>query len=64
MKKIVFCIFLIIFTCNLSWAQTNTNSQPLTVILDWFANPDHAPLFVAEEFGFFKKVGLTVKLIG
>lgn len=45
--------------------STNQNSlSQLTVILDWFANPDHAPLFVAQQQGFFKQLGLDVKLIG
>jgi putative hydroxymethylpyrimidine transport system substrate-binding protein len=38
--------------------------KPLTVILDWYVNPDHAPLFVAVQKGFFKQQGLEVKLIG
>lgn len=37
--------------------------KPLTVLLDWYPNPDHAPLFVAQEQGFFKQQGLNVKLI-
>ena len=35
----------------------------LTVILDWFVNPDHAPLFVAEARGYFEAQGLDVELI-
>ena len=35
----------------------------LTVLLDWFVNPDHAPLIVAQEKGFFKAAGLEVELI-
>ncbi|MBO6826118.1 MAG: ABC transporter substrate-binding protein [Sneathiella sp.] len=35
----------------------------LTVLLDWFVNPDHAPLIVAKEAGIFKKHGLDVELI-
>ena len=53
-------VFLLLFSSSL-FAQT---LQPLTVILDWFPNPDHAPLFVAQEQGFFKQQGLNVKLIG
>lgn len=34
----------------------------LTVMLDWFVNPDHAPLVVAQEKGFFKDAGLDVTL--
>ena len=35
----------------------------LTVLLDWFVNPDHAPLIVALQSGLFKKAGLEVELI-
>ncbi|AWK87038.1 ABC transporter substrate-binding protein [Azospirillum thermophilum] len=34
----------------------------LSVMLDWFVNPDHAPLVVAQELGFFKEAGLEVEL--
>jgi putative hydroxymethylpyrimidine transport system substrate-binding protein len=37
--------------------------EKLTVLLDWFVNPDHAPLFVAQEKGFFSKRGLDIELI-
>lgn len=37
--------------------------EPLTVVLDWFVNPDHAPLFVAEARGYFSQQGLEVELI-
>jgi putative hydroxymethylpyrimidine transport system substrate-binding protein len=38
-------------------------AEKFTVILDWFANPDHAPLIVAKEKGFFAEAGLEVELI-
>ena len=38
-------------------------AEKLTVMLDWFVNPDHAPLIVAKEKGFFKEAGLDVELI-
>ncbi len=37
--------------------------EKLTVLLDWFVNPDHAPLFVALEKGYFAEAGLEVELI-
>lgn len=57
---------LILLLSIISWslAAATPSTVPLTVILDWFPNPDHAPLFVAEEEGFFKEAGLQVKLIG
>ena len=38
-------------------------ADKLTVILDWFVNPDHGPLIVAREKGFFAAEGLEVELI-
>ena len=35
----------------------------LTVLLEWFVNPDHAPLVVAKELGLFEKAGLEVEFI-
>ena len=36
---------------------------PFTLILDWFVNPDHAPLFAAKYCGAYEKAGIDVKLI-
>jgi putative hydroxymethylpyrimidine transport system substrate-binding protein len=38
-------------------------AEKLTVLLDWFVNPDHAPLIIAKEKGFFKNHGLDVELV-
>jgi putative hydroxymethylpyrimidine transport system substrate-binding protein len=35
----------------------------LTVLLDWFVNPDHAPLIIAQERGIFREHGVEVELI-
>ena len=35
----------------------------LTVLLDWFVNPDHGPLIVAREKGFFAAEDLEVELV-
>ncbi|MFC5384987.1 ABC transporter substrate-binding protein [Aquamicrobium segne] len=37
--------------------------EKLTVLLEWFVNPDHAPLVVAQELGLFEKAGLDVELL-
>jgi len=37
--------------------------EPLTVMLDWFVNPDHAPLVIAQERGYFADAGLDVELV-
>ena len=38
-------------------------AEPLTILLDWFLNPDHAPLVVAIERGYFAEADLEVELI-
>lgn len=38
-------------------------ADKMTVVLDWFVNPDHAALVVAREHGFFARHGLDVELI-
>lgn len=39
-------------------------SEPvkLSLALDWFPNPDHIPLYYAEEQGFFEDENLTVEM--
>ena len=38
-------------------------ADKLTLLLDWFYNPDHAPLVIAQEKGIFEKHGLEVEMI-
>lgn len=35
----------------------------LTLVLDWFVNPDHAPVLIAKEKGYFREAGLDVEII-
>ena len=41
-------------------AHAETN---LTLMLDWFVNPDHAPIVLAEELGYFADAGLAVEVV-
>jgi putative hydroxymethylpyrimidine transport system substrate-binding protein len=50
------CVWLI---CNILWAQPTT----VKVALDWYINPDHAPLLVAQTYGYFAAQGLNVEFI-
>lgn len=38
-------------------------ADKLTLLLDWFVNPDHAPIVVARERGYFRDVGLDVEVL-
>ena len=35
----------------------------LSLILDWFVNPDHGPIIIAKERGFFRQMGLEVEIV-
>ncbi|NLV25063.1 MAG: ABC transporter substrate-binding protein [Deltaproteobacteria bacterium] len=37
--------------------------EKLTLMLDWFPNIDHLPIYVAQQEGYFKEKGLEVKIL-
>ena len=37
--------------------------EKVTLVLDWYINPDHAPVMVAQQIGAFKEEGLDVTII-
>jgi len=47
----------------LGWGAPATGASKLTIILDWFVNPDHGPLIVAKQKGLFVAKGLDVSLV-
>ncbi|MCR9214724.1 MAG: ABC transporter substrate-binding protein [Proteobacteria bacterium] len=55
--------FIAILLLSVGLSSTANAAEKLTVLLDWFVNPDHATLIVAQERGLFKKHGLDVELI-
>jgi len=38
-------------------------AEKVTLMLDWYVNPDHAPIIVAEQIGAFKAEGLDVSIV-
>ena len=38
-------------------------AEPLRVLLDWYINPDHAPIIIAQQRGLFAEHDLEVELI-
>jgi putative hydroxymethylpyrimidine transport system substrate-binding protein len=59
----IFSGFLLSITIGFYLTSPVQAAEKLSVMLDWFVNPDHAPLIIAKEKGFFKATGLDVKLI-
>ncbi|WP_170430706.1 ABC transporter substrate-binding protein [Ruegeria arenilitoris] len=56
MKKLITTIALL--AAAPAWAE-----DKMTVLLDWFINPDHGPIIVAQENGYFADEGLEVEII-
>lgn len=59
---------LVIVTAVLFFNGCSEHAKPasgkkVTIILDWFVNPDHAPIFVAKQQGYFKQQGLNVNIV-
>ena len=44
-------------------AASAAEKEKLTVYLDWFVNPDHAPLIIAQRLGLFEAQNLEVNLV-
>ena len=66
LKKTFSACLLLLMTLTMAtvWADESPKAdlQKLTVMLDWFVNPDHAALVIAQEKGFFAEQGLNVEL--
>lgn len=53
---------LVLVSMVLGLGSHAVQAEPVTLILDWFPNPDHVPLYVAQDKGFFADEGLEVTL--
>ncbi|WP_067516163.1 ABC transporter substrate-binding protein [Endozoicomonas ascidiicola] len=67
MKKTVKHCFLfalsLVFALNVQAnEQTEKKAEELTLMLEWFVNPDHGPIIIAQQNGYFKDQGLEVKI--
>jgi putative hydroxymethylpyrimidine transport system substrate-binding protein len=67
MKKLaLLCLALstafAVSACGTKSEDVTPVREKFSVALDWYANPDHAGFFVAEELGYFEDAGLDVSL--
>ena len=56
MKYLAFCAALLA-------ASNACAADKVTLILDWFVNPDHGPIVIADRKGYFADQGLDVEII-
>jgi putative hydroxymethylpyrimidine transport system substrate-binding protein len=56
MKKILLILVL-------TFTSQSFAADKMTIILDWFINPDHGPIIIAQEKGYFAEQGLEMEII-
>ena len=52
--------FIILIISFMSLKSAHTNDK-VTLLLDWFINPDHGPIIIANEKGIFRDAGLEIE---
>ena len=57
--RFFFLVFLFFISPHFVYAKP---AQSLSLGLDWFVNPDHAPIIVAYEMGLYKKAGIDLDI--
>jgi putative hydroxymethylpyrimidine transport system substrate-binding protein len=48
--------------CGEKSENVNGEAQPFTLTLDFYPNPDHAGIYMAEKLGYFEEAGLDVEI--
>ncbi len=54
MRRIILGLLVVSVTCL---------GEPFRIILDFYPNPNHIPLYVAKELGFFQEEGVDVEIL-
>ena len=57
MRKILILMIL------MAIASSAAAGEKLTLMLDWFPNVDHLPIYAAQEKGFFREAGIDLKIM-
>jgi putative hydroxymethylpyrimidine transport system substrate-binding protein len=48
--------------CGEKSEDASTEAQPLSLTLDFYPNPDHAGIYMAQKLGYFEEAGLDVSI--
>jgi len=64
-------LFRVVVVCSLlvgiGWTgqpeRLGATLEKVSVMLEWFANPTHAPIFIANQKGFFTQEGLELEIL-
>tara|TARA_R110001583_G_scaffold12426_2_gene55281 strand:- start:446 stop:1396 length:951 start_codon:yes stop_codon:yes gene_type:complete len=61
MKK-SFILTALTLTAALFSFSAQAEDKKVTLMLDWFVNPNHGPIVIAQQLGYFKAQGLAVDI--
>lgn len=58
----VLLLALALAACGAKSEGGSAERQPLSLTLDFYPNPDHAGIYMAQELGYFEEAGLDLKI--
>jgi putative hydroxymethylpyrimidine transport system substrate-binding protein len=58
----VLLLTLALAACGEKSEEGSTERQPLSLTLDFYPNPDHAGIYMAQKLGYFEEAGLDLKI--
>ena len=61
--KFICMLIAMLMVLAIGWAPPSNAAQELTLLLDWFPNVDHLPIYAARQQGLFAEEGLEIKII-
>ncbi|MBB1272636.1 MULTISPECIES: ABC transporter substrate-binding protein [Psychromonas] len=61
MKK-SFILTALSLTAALFSFSAQAEDKKVTLMLDWFVNPNHGPIVIAQQLGYFKQQGLSIDI--
>ena len=61
MRRILRLIMVMVLVGG--WSQAMAGPRTVTLMLDWFPNVDHLPIYVAQQRGFLESEGLQLKIL-
>ena len=61
-NALVHIVLAAVFAAGMQAAPAAAGDR-LTLVLDWYVNPDHGPIIIARENGYFAEQGLEVEVV-
>ncbi len=56
-------IFMLMLLIAMAVSSPAMAGEKLSLMLDWFPNVDHLPIYVAQEKGYFREAGIEVEIL-